>query len=123
MRQALPGERVVRAVCPVGNRNVLRHRARFCVSVVMGVFFVFGTVASASASTNSDPSTGKLTLVKTAFNFWDVACPPKGACIAVGQSQKNQGLVVPVSNGVPGRPATVPGTFGFGGAACPRANF
>jgi hypothetical protein len=76
-----------------------------------------------SAPAGGHTLSGKPRRVKPVFNFNALACPSSGACVAVGQSQKNSGIIVPVRRGVPGRPAAVRGSFSLGGVACPRANF
>ncbi len=85
----------------------------------VALILALGLTGSASGHTLS----GKPKRVKAAFNLNAVACPSSGACVAVGQSQKNMGIVVPVRRGVPGRPVAVRGTFSLGGVACPRAKF
>lgn len=58
------------------------------------------------------------------FEFYGIACPVSGACIAVGeQGGTRLGVIDAVSGGVPARPVTVRGTFSFGGVACPRAGY
>ncbi len=72
------------------------------------------TVAPASADTfNVQPVPGTQQLNA-------VACATSANCLAVGVSGSN-GVVVPITNGVPGAPQVVSGTNGLTGVACSDA--
>lgn len=115
-----PAPRDVIRAC---RRIVARAWLAVAASVVLAALTASATsVASAAAAGNGGPSQGKLTKLESVFNFWAVACPPKGACVAVGQTQSNEGVVVPVVGGRPSQLEAVPGVLGFGGVACPQPN-
>jgi uncharacterized repeat protein (TIGR02543 family) len=50
-----------------------------------------------------------------------VACPSATTCEAVGYNSTPEGVVVPITSGVPGSPVTVSGTSELLGVACPSA--
>jgi hypothetical protein len=54
------------------------------------------------------------------FVLWGVACAGVTSCEAVGQtSSSDQGVVMPITNGVPGTAYVVSGTTVLSGVACP----
>ena len=68
------------------------------------------TSASASESTQTVPGTTQLE---------GVACPSATICEAVGDNSSGEGVVVPITSGVPGSPVTVSGTEFLNGVDCP----
>ena len=93
----------------------------------IGAFvIVIAALAAASALGAISGTTHK---VKGVMDFQGVACPPKGACIAVGETPRNSqnfstGVFATVSGsrGKPGTPHTVGGTSILSRVTCPAAN-
>lgn len=100
--------RGVRRVALPGSRR-LRLAAVIVVSALAVPTGVLGSAATASATVQPVPGTA---------DVLGVACPSGIACVAVGDNSSNQGVVVPVSNGVPGSAVAVPGTQSLGAVAC-----
>jgi uncharacterized repeat protein (TIGR02543 family) len=82
------------------------------VSSALVALAVAETSASASVSTQTIPGTTQLE---------GVACPSATTCEAVGYNSTPEGVVVPITSGVPGSPVTVSGTSELLGVACPSA--
>jgi hypothetical protein len=75
----------------------------------------------ASAVPVAPPDTvGVPSLVFGAGAFFGVACPTATRCEAVGDSSLG-GVVVPITDGVPGKPIPVPDVYELGGIACESA--
>jgi peptidoglycan/xylan/chitin deacetylase (PgdA/CDA1 family) len=72
---------------------------------------VLGSAAAASASVTAQPVAGM-------HSVSGVACPSGIACVAFGNNNSDQGVVVPVTNGIPGSAVAVLGTDGINAVAC-----
>ena len=87
---------------------------RVLVSLLLAVsgalVAVAETSASASESTQTVPGTTQLE---------GVACPSATICEAVGDNSSGEGVVVPITSGVPGSAVTASGTGQLYGVACP----
>lgn len=71
---------------------------------------------------------GRVAKAPGTLDLRGVACPPSGACVAVGETPRDKqnfshGVVVALSHGKPGKAIRVPGTFSLDQIACPRKDF
>jgi hypothetical protein len=96
--------------------TALRRRAAAVLGVVALLVAGVGFGPSpASAATSVTPVPGTTELYET-------ACPTSTTCYAVGtDSSETEGVVVPITNGIPGTPANVSGPNALHGVACPSA--
>jgi hypothetical protein len=96
-----------------GRRSIRRSRvALLTLSLVVASLALPVRTSFASSSPQLGPSTGHLMVVKVAFNFWAISCPPIGACVAVGQSGQLGAMVASSSgrsarNSLPLRPSAL----------------
>ena len=79
-----------------------------------------GLVALAVAETSASAGVSTQTVTGTT-QLEGVACPSATTCEAVGYNSTPEGVVVPITSGVPGTPVTVSGTSELLGVACPSA--
>jgi hypothetical protein len=96
-----------------GLRSALAVAAALCAAIVTSAFGAIG---------------GTTHKVSGVSDFQGVACPPSGACIAVGETPRNKqnfssGAFAEISGGKPGSAKSVAGTNLLSRVACPKANF
>jgi hypothetical protein len=82
--------------------------------VVLGVLGAVGAGPASAQSASAQSVSGTLNAV---------TCPTATSCVAVGQNAAGtEGIVVPISNGIPGSTQLVSGTLDLNGIACPDAS-
>jgi hypothetical protein len=79
---------------------------------------------SATSSTSTPPGVSVSRPVHDVAVLAAVSCATATRCVAVGATTVDgTGVVVPITNGIPGSPQTVDGTKGLDGVSCPTAAF
>ncbi|MDQ1391699.1 MAG: hypothetical protein QOF30_676, partial [Acidimicrobiaceae bacterium] len=91
---------------------------RGLVAVVL-VWTTVGTLSVLAASPAGASSPAYTHAAAGSSELRSVACPSATVCEGVGMNSSNQGVVVVVTNGVPGAAQVVPGSGGLSGVACP----
>lgn len=98
----------------------MNGRKRYAALATTGVCAVIATSAFGAIG-------GTTHKVAGVGDFQGVACPPKGSCIAVGETPRNKlnistGVFTPISGGKPGTARTVAGANILTRVACPSNN-
>ena len=94
-----------------------RPTARLAVCLIAAAL-VWAALASLTAPPASATTTAPRKLVPEATRLEGVACRSATVCVAVGGGSSGQGVVVTITNGVPGASYPVPGTTGLHSVTC-----
>ena len=96
------------------------------LAAVVGIAILLASCGgnSSSSSTSTLPGVSAPRPVHDVAVLDAVSCATAAECVAVGAtSVDGTGVVVPITNGVPGSPVMVDGTKGLDGVSCPTTTF
>jgi hypothetical protein len=99
--------------------------AAIATLIVASAIFTFGRPASADAHSAASPLS--VHPVSGVQNLNAIACSGRNSCFAVGNVDTStepydEGVVVPIVDGIPGSAELVPGTVTLTGIACPSSS-
>jgi hypothetical protein len=96
------------------------------LAAVVGIAILLASCGgnSSSSSTSTLPGVSVPRPVHDVAVLAAVSCATAAECVAVGAtSVDGTGVIVPITNGVPGSPLMVDGTKGLDGVSCPTTTF